>query len=68
MLSCLSCVRSVFYVLGGLVELEPCEYNCGLRYLTVSCILTKIPGPLFLVKSCRAGGKLATGSILSLWP
>ena len=37
MLSCLSCVRSVFYVLGGLVELEPREYNCGLRYLTVSC-------------------------------
>ena len=33
----LSCVRSVFYVLGGLVELEPREYNCGLRYLTVSC-------------------------------
>ena len=37
MLSCLSCVRSVVYVLGGVVELEPREYNCGLRYLTVSC-------------------------------
>ena len=37
MLSCLSCVCSVFYVLGGLVELETHEYNCGLRYLTVSC-------------------------------
>ena len=33
----LSCVRSVFYVLGGVVELEPRKYNCGLRYLTVSC-------------------------------
>ena len=41
MLSCLSCVRSVFCVLGGLVELEPREYNCGLRYLTVSCSFLK---------------------------
>ena len=24
----------------GLVELEPHEYNCGLRYPTVSCFLT----------------------------
>ena len=45
MLSCLSCVRSVLYVLGGLVELEPREYNCGLRYLTVSCE--------YLRKSCK---------------
>ena len=27
----------MFYA-WGLVELEPREYNCGLRYLTVSCM------------------------------
>ena len=44
--SSLSCV--VLFVLcrfcvlcaWGLVELEPDEYNCGLRYPTVSCFLT----------------------------
>ena len=40
----------------------------SVEVMVEATMLTRISGLLFLVKICRARGKLATGSILSLWP